>query len=144
KTFVSRPSSQYNPLKHASHMSYPISDSSLILDQMPNRHSIDRAFGSKTTCDDSKLAAKKATVGKIFESKPSGLTYSGQFTEKFYRTLSQPTLYEQLDHIDRKLKRSVVLPPVSHEDLPFVDSHEDLSGNSERQLQAPVASIEDV
>lgn len=145
RLFAFGSSEYHHPLHLASHLSYPNSDSSLVLDQQPNRNSIDRAVGLKAICDDdSKLAVKEARVGKMYESKPSGLTYSGQFTEKFYRTLSQPTLYEQLQHIDRKLKKSAVLPPVSHEDMPFADSHEDLSVDKEKNSHAPVTSMEDI
>ena len=77
---------------------------------------------------------------------PPRYRYSGAFTEKFYRTLSQPTLYEQLQHIDRKLKSARAGAPAaaSHE-VPFADG----GGNSGSKgapssSNAPVASIEDV
>ena len=79
---------------------------------------------------------------------PLRYRYSGAFTEKFYRTLSQPTLYEQLQHIDRKLKSARAGAPAaaSHE-VPFADG----GGNSglkgapnSASSNAPVASIEDV
>lgn len=73
---------------------------------------------------------------------PPRYRYSGAFTEKFYRTLSQPTLYEQLQHIDRKLKSAVLPPPSSH-DLPFADGGGG-KGVASASAEAPVASIEDV
>ena len=140
----------------SSYQSYPNSDSSLLLEKLPNHTLIDRAFNTDTIQvdrdmerEDSLVPHQKTTP---FGSKSTKIPfrYSGQFTEKFYRTHSQPTLYEQLNFIDCKLKRSAMLPPLSHEDLPFADSNEDLCISQpnisppDKVFNAPVANINDI
>lgn len=74
--------------------------------------------------------------------------YTGQFTEKFYRSQSQPSIFDKLNSIDHKLKTRKPLHTVRSTDLPFVDCmDEDNHFKLEHKIkltQAPFAKIDDV
>ncbi|KAJ6220064.1 hypothetical protein RDWZM_005876 [Blomia tropicalis] len=161
-------------------MSYPTSDSSLPFMNKSNRliqpsntmEFTDRTCESKNASATNhnqverniparQISNNLTTNGKV-SAIASGLgitklpyRYSGQFTEKFYRTHSQPTLFEQLSLIDRKLKRNTKLSALSRDEVPFADGGQDvdstqvLSSSQPSILvgkfsQAPVARFDDV
>lgn len=53
---------------------------------------------------------KKTTTAPVFKYP----RYGGQFTEKFYRAQSQPSLFEQMNKLDEKLKKRYPLMGSGH------------------------------
>lgn len=132
---------------------HPPSDSSLLFhNKQVNKTDVDtvihRAFGGQDSVTEANMTRSAiSTISNSQKTKPSvslPFRYSGQFTEKFYRTLSQPTLAEQMNLIEKLKKHSKLT-----RDLPFADSHEEATmkpvySSSTKLSHAPVARIEDV
>lgn len=145
--------------------SCPASDTSLVLHSLTNlmpvfSHIGDRSSLDKTMTTSATTTTKTTTAStmdtimaqsitgtlprncapKTTTTRVPKFSYSGHFTEKLYRTKSQPMLTEQMNLISQRLKS---YPQRMDSDLPFADEQQSPTREESKIKLAPVVTVDE-